>query len=691
MKSISLLILSLFVMQLLQAQKNTFILSEKSESSNILSKELEIFVDSSEKMSFEQILHDSSLHFNNVNTLGKPKKYIYWVRINLKSNYSKDVTYRIAAVWWDYVTAYLISPDSTVQILQTGLLRKKSELKEKDFATFQLPAGKEIKLYARLSASGYFMRMDNVNIQLSKHVSALENERYYMFMTALLFGIMIGFAIYNLSISVWTRDGSYIWYFLYITCLAISLIGQLGSRTSYLTQFILPEHPLVGLFLKRIVDPIAFISLILFSRSFLHTRKKHPRWDNFLLCMIFALTVHSILWLIGAYNRANTPYIAILFYLSSVIGVIITGVIAYREGFKAARFFIAGLMVVATGILISLFNIAGWADLLWFLPDTRFSGFLKASGVFFFGGIDAFIFSLALADRQKIRLEKLVAERTEELKHSLDTLQQTQKQLIQSEKMASLGELTAGIAHEIQNPLNFVNNFSEVSTELVDEMNEEMAKGNYDDAKEIANDVKQNLVKINHHGKRAGDIVKGMLQHSRSSSGVKEPTDINALCDEYLRLSYHGLRAKDKSFNATIKTDFDDNIGKVNVLSQDLGRVILNLLTNAFYVVQQKQKAAEEGLPTFQKLATLYEPTVSVSTKKMGDKVEIKVADNGNGIPQKVLDKIFQPFFTTKPTGQGTGLGLSLSYDIIKAHGGEIKVETKEGEGSEFIIQVPNV
>ena len=678
MKSTFLFILSLFVMQLLQGQKNTFVLSEKSENSNFLSKELEVFIDSSEKMSFEQILKDSSLHFTNANTIGKPKKYIYWVRINLKSNYSKDVTYRLSAVWWDYVTGYLISPDSTVQILQTGLLRKKSDMKGNDFATFQFPAGKEIKLYARLSASGYFMRMDNVNILLLKYVSALENERYYMFMTAILFGLMIGFAIYNLSISVSTRDGSYIWYFLYITCLAISLIGQLGSHTSYLTQFILPEHPVLSLFLKRIVDPVAFISLILFSRSFLHTRKKHPRWDYFLLFMIFAMAVHSILWLMGAYNRANSPYIAIIFYLSSVIGVIITGVMAYREGFKAARFFIAGLIAVATGILISLFTVTGWADLLWFLPDSGFFSFVKKSGVFFFGGIDAFIFSLALADRQKIRLEKLVAERTEELNHSLDTLQQTQKQLIQSEKMASLGELTAGIAHEIQNPLNFVNNFSEVSTELVDEMNEEMAKGNYEAAKEIADDVKQNLEKINQHGKRAGDIVKGMLQHSRSSSGQKEPTDINALCDEYLRLSYNGLRAKDKSFNALMKTDFDDAVGKVNIVPQDIGRVILNLLTNAFYAVDEKKKTGIEG----------YEPTVSISTKKISDKVEIRVNDNGNGIPQKVLDKIFQPFFTTKPTGQGTGLGLSLSYDIIKAHGGEIKVKTELNEGTEFIIEL---
>ncbi len=260
-------------------------------------------------------------------------------------------------------------------------------------------------------------------------------------------------------------------------------------------------------------------------------------------------------------------------------------------------------------------------------------------------------------------------------------LKSTQSQLIQSEKMASLGELTAGIAHEIQNPLNFVNNFSEVSTELVDEMNEEIAKGNLEDAAAIANDLKQNLEKINHHGKRAGEIVKGMLQHSRSSSGVKEPTDINALADEYLRLAYHGLRAKDKSFNATMKTDFDETIGNINIIPQDIGRVLLNLITNAFYVVYEKKK----------QLGDTYEPSVSVSTKKANGKIEVSVKDNGNGIPQKILDKIFQPFFTTKPTGQGTGLGLSLSYDIIKAHGGELKVKTKEGEDAEFIIQLPMI
>lgn len=293
---------------------------------------------------------------------------------------------------------------------------------------------------------------------------------------------------------------------------------------------------------------------------------------------------------------------------------------------------------------------------------------------------------------QELELKRKAIEETNTaLQKSLEELKAAQAQLIQSEKMASLGELTAGIAHEIQNPLNFVNNFSEVSTELVDEMNVEIEKGNLDDARQIAQDLKQNLEKINHHGKRAGEIVKGMLQHSRTSSGQKEPTDINALADEYLRLAYHGFRAKDKTFNSAMKTDYDESIGLIKIIPQDIGRVVLNLITNAFYAVQQKQKELSKEVTAFVKLSPLYEPVVSISTKKIGHNVEIKVADNGKGIPRTVLDKIFQPFFTTKPTGQGTGLGLSLSYDIVKAHGGELMVETKEDEGTVFIISLPVV
>ena len=265
------------------------------------------------------------------------------------------------------------------------------------------------------------------------------------------------------------------------------------------------------------------------------------------------------------------------------------------------------------------------------------------------------------------------------LEKTLSTLKATQSQLIHAEKMASLGQLTAGIAHEIQNPLNFVNNFSEVNKELVNELKTQLAKGNSAEAEAIADNIIHNEEKIIHHGKRADAIVKGMLQHSGTSTGQKEPTDINALCDEYLRLAYHGLRAKDKHFNAKIETNFDNSIGKINVIPQDIGRVMLNLINNAFYAVDEKHK--ENG--------NNYEPKITVTTKKLSEKVEIRVKDNGNGISQNILDKIFQPFFTTKPPGQGTGLGLSLAYDIVKTHGGEIKVETKEGEGTTFIIYLP--
>lgn len=290
------------------------------------------------------------------------------------------------------------------------------------------------------------------------------------------------------------------------------------------------------------------------------------------------------------------------------------------------------------------------------------------------------LFVLYRNNKNKQKVNALLQKQKEKVETTLTKLKAAQSQLIQAEKMASLGELTAGIAHEIQNPLNFVNNFSEVNSELIAEMKDEIDKGNLQEVKILINNIAENEQKITHHGKRADAIVKGMLQHSRSSSGGKEPTDINALADEYLRLAYHGLRAKDKSFNATMKTDFDQSIGNINIIPQDIGRVILNLITNAFYAVTDKKQLQPAG----------YEPTVSVSTRKANGKVEIKVSDNGSGIPLKVLDKIFQPFFTTKPSGQGTGLGLSMSYEIItKGHGGELKVDTKEGEGAEFTIVLP--
>jgi two-component system NtrC family sensor kinase len=293
-----------------------------------------------------------------------------------------------------------------------------------------------------------------------------------------------------------------------------------------------------------------------------------------------------------------------------------------------------------------------------------------------------------ITEQLKAQLEVQVQERTaqitrqkEELQKTLHELEATQSQLIHAEKMASLGELTAGIAHEIQNPLNFVNNFSEINAELLAEMKTAIEKGDYEEVKALANDVADNEQKINLHGKRADSIVKGMLQHSRTSTGQKELTDINALCDECLRLSYHGLRAKDKTFNAGFETKFDEDLPKINVLPQEIGRVILNLCNNAFYATNARKQTAGSD----------YKPIVSIETAALSDKsIEIKVKDNGAGIPQHIIEKIFQPFFTTKPTGQGTGLGLSMSYDIItNAHQGSLQVQSQENTGTTFIISLP--
>jgi len=321
------------------------------------------------------------------------------------------------------------------------------------------------------------------------------------------------------------------------------------------------------------------------------------------------------------------------------------------------------------------------------LEDEKIQTRNRIRTILLLGGIAVLLLLAIIFYRNNLQKQKAKLK----IEKAYDELKTTQKQLIQSEKMASLGELTAGIAHEIQNPLNFVNNFSEVNTEMLEELKAERLKPNEERDNtledELINDVIENSEKINHHGKRAGDIVKGMLQHSRSSTGVKEPTDINALCDEYLRLTYQGLRAKDKDFNAEMKTDFDKSIGKINIIPQDIGRVLLNLYNNAFYACNERSRGAVNEQISRNSIS--YNPTVSVTTKKVDNHVIITVSDNGNGIPQNRVDKIFQPFFTTKPTGSGTGLGLSLSYDIVKAHGGEIKVQTNEGEGSKFIIQLP--
>jgi two-component system NtrC family sensor kinase len=450
------------------------------------------------------------------------------------------------------------------------------------------------------------------------------------------------------------------------------------------------------------LELIIIILVTIYLRRALKTKLSMPEWHRKLQWLFYI----SIGLLVAQAVTDNARIL--LHWVAMIILGWLLYVVSTNEKFKESKFLVTAILpylgVTFIAEIIRLINVDffnkwhSWADTVqtfaviwgvgtWIVTRKQRKELIKAR-------------QKAIEEEQnnkvisamKAQLEVEVAERTaelrqqkEELEITLDELKAAQAQLIQSEKMASLGELTAGIAHEIQNPLNFVNNFSEVNKELITEMKHEIDSGNLSEAKNIAKDIEDNEEKINFHGKRADAIVKSMLQHSRTSSGKKEPTDINALTDEYLRLAYHGLRAKDKSFNAKFETDFDDRIGQINIVHQDIGRVLLNLINNAFYSVSEKQRQDIPG----------YEPTITVTTKKIGDKpgnyrVEIMVADNGNGVPKRVLEKIFQPFFTTKPTGLGTGLGLSLSYDIVtRGHGGELKVETKEGEGARFIIILP--
>jgi signal transduction histidine kinase len=396
-------------------------------------------------------------------------------------------------------------------------------------------------------------------------------------------------------------------------------------------------------------------------------------WHAWLIAQVAFILVRPELRNLRMFLIAFVPYVAI------ALMVDLTAVIA-------PDFFAGGETYFTTARMLTYI----WMAAIWFSQNRQY----KAAEKDRIRRQKEDELNQAIA-RRKVELEALVTERTaeitrqkEELELTLTELRNAQTQLVQSEKMASLGELTAGIAHEIQNPLNFVNNFSELSLELVAEMKEELTRGDPEEAMAIADDILGNLEKIHQHGKRADATVKGMLLHSRTGTGTKEPTSVNALADEYLRLSYHGLRAKDKAFNARLVSDFDEHIGPLNLIPQDMGRVFLNLFTNAFYAINKRR--LEVRGEEVSRGAGNWEPEVSVKTKKHGRHVEIRIRDNGTGIPAGIVDKIYQPFFTTKPTGEGTGLGLSLSYDIItKSFGGQLKVDTREGEFTEFIIHLP--
>jgi two-component system, NtrC family, sensor kinase len=663
--------------------------------------------------------------------------HAHWQRYRLKNTMPYTVSVSLISPV-DLFDVYIIKTGKPVQHLRSGRLRKweeKDGLKSADWAgaiPLVIAPGEEISIYDRRYRK--YETLHRITVRLfnsekliqKEYVDYVDSRENYFEVFHLQEAFIIGMIFISIFISIFfyrvVKEKVYLYFALFAFLLAINRHYNIAG--SY-TQWFRPD-------LSRYVTYIGFawilipFFLVQFFRYFFLVKTKYPKWDKLLfiagLLNLVTGIIGAIIYIIndgeiGWVYQAST----VVSFLLIPVAVIITSLLYIRNSNRSFRNIAYGTIPLMLLYMISIFpfewnflrdnfRLIEMIFLCWLLLCfvrvliMRFDNLRKENAQQALDkerlAKEKEIERNELIAAQKIQLEKDVAERTAALKQSLEDLKATQSQLVQSEKMASLGELTAGIAHEIQNPLNFVNNFSEVSNELIDEMNEELNKGDINEAKAIGNDIKQNLEKITHHGKRADAIVKGMLQHSRSSSGQKEPTDINKLADEYLRLAYHGLRAKDprdaahKSFNATLKTDYDASIGNINIIPQDMGRVLLNLITNAFYAVQEKS-----GLKG---LTSQYEPTVSLSTKKAGDKVLISVTDNGNGIPKNIIDKIFQPFFTTKPTGQGTGLGLSLSYDIVKAHGGELlvesggKMEAKEREGvnveqqgTTFIISLP--
>lgn len=528
------------------------------------------------------------------------------------------------------------------------------------------------------------------------------------FLEGMYYGLMLLMVLYNLFIYFLLKDISYIYYVLYIFFMGF----WNAARNGYAFKYFWPSAPFINPYLD-LVTSLLGIAGILFAINFLNTRNIAPYFHRFFQVLLLGYGVPMGFVAVG--NFVLGSVLIQIFTLITVLCMFITAYVTLRRGYKPAKFFLIAwsfLLMSITVYILKDFN---------FLPYNSITENSMQIG----SALEVVLLSMALADRiniykkekeqaqvekllsmeenkklieeQNLMLERKVEDRTLELKKTnkelllaMENLKAAQAQLVQTEKMASLGEVTAGIAHEIQNPLNFINNFSEVSVEIAGELKDEInkiqiLKNEKTNVETLLEDLIQNQQKINNHGKRADAIVKGMLQHSRASTGKKELTDINALTDQYFRLSYHGIRAKDKTSDAVIETHFDEDLPKINVIPEDVGRVLLNLFTNAFYSVTEKRRLKGEG----------YQALISVTTRHVtlpsgNPGAELRVKDNGMGIPQKVLNKIYQPFFSTKPTGQGTGLGLSISFEIVtKVHAGFINVESKEGEFAEFTVLLP--
>jgi two-component system, NtrC family, sensor kinase len=712
-----------------------YYLTDESDYYRLDTAHYQVLEDWNNNLTFEQVLkspHNEQFHGNSdVETDKKPRSY--WVRMRIKNTQEANLKLYLLNNGSDYTDIHRRDTTGKWIYQRSGNLVSLSQtdnssgLNEQNRIYFELEGDEEALIYQRLEVIFWHPRLRHIApiIQTQEQMTQAVFEGYkvdegwkHFLFEGIMVGILLLATFYNLFIYYSTRDRVYLYFGLSL------LFFTLDRHAEAIQPAYFYEFPLFFSFCFNFFFIFFFVFFIASIRLFLQPeirRYKLNKLITYALCLT-ALTAISTLFIHNFSSNivSDTEFFSELVIRLTYLPLFIINILLVKEGHANAKF-----SLVATAPLFTLWLIGFINSAIYFFWEVSIMKTLMN----YFSAIEGFcltwlvvVFSGALVSRfnqyrnrevinavekeqrekeveiernklieqQKENLEIQVQERTAELNQSLETLKATQAQLIQSEKLASLGELTAGIAHEIQNPLNFVNNFSELSVDLAHDLKEEMSKieipeNDKDYINELLTDLGQNQQKINHHGKRASSIVKGMLEHSRTSNGVKELTDINALADEYLRLSYHGLRAKDKSFNADFKTDFDINLPKTKVISQDLGRVLLNLFNNAFYAVHQRS----QQLDASSKLASSYTPSVFLTTQQLDNQIVIKIQDNGMGMSESVKAKVFQPFFTTKPTGQGTGLGLSLAYDIVtKGHGGTLEVESTEGEGTTFTIKI---
>ncbi len=685
----------------------------------------QVLTDNGGKLNFEEVSSAPLLngfHKNNDTKLNT-SAYAFWYRYRIRNMMNKEAAICVGT-GAEVFDLYIVRNDSAVQHLRSGWgipWSKRDGFKTEEIVGFTIKPEQEVLIYQRERYNNNNLLPKGVLIEYCSEKTAIKTllvdnkrQRIRELLSMLFAGILLLTAIFNLFFYTTTKDKTYLYFGLF------AFVYSLFPYSTVLLDILFREVPGLMNNVQNFAWFLFYAFQINFFRRYLETPRYNRLWDKIMVVSLYVYLLTVILFVL--FEKSTSHFWRMMLGESQAVMIQGSGLIV----FIVSLLYLRQKNAVPSRIIPALPVLFFWGPLWGYLYVEsvfhRFAGYpvttfrrlivrwntlieLVLLGWF----ILFFSWSLLrryrqmqnklsqhelekekerneLIARQKIELEEQVEARTAELKQSIEDLKNTQKQLIQSEKMASLGELTAGIAHEIQNPLNFVNNFSDVNTELIDEMEQELEKGNLSEVKTLAKDIKENEQKINHHGKRADSIVKGMLQHSRNNSGQKEPTDINTLVDECMRLSYHGLRAKDKSFNA--KTVFEPGaaIPKLTIAPQDIGRVVLNIFTNAFYSVMQKKKQHASTSSA----GDAYQPLVTATTSHEPAIVTIVITDNGNGIPQKVIDKIFQPFFTTKPVGEGTGLGLSMSYEIItKGHGGELKVETKEGEYARFTIILP--